>query len=164
MKLSLQRFLWIAVCLAILPAAGRAQHSHGYLFVAPGGVSGGGNTQASLQLGAGGEWVFFKGIGAGGEIGALGPTSSFAEDVLGTLSTNGYYHFIHSGAKFDPYATGGYSLFFRSGHANLGNFGVGMNYWFIPKIGLKTEFRDHIWSPGDGTLHYWGVRFGVTFR
>lgn len=164
MTLSVRRFLWIALSLSALPGAVWAQHSHGYLFVAPGGASGGGNTQATFHLGAGGEWLFGKGIGAGAELGALGPTSSFATDVLGVLSVNGYYHFLHSGARFDPFATGGYTLLFRSGHANLGNFGAGMNYWFIPRIGFKTEFRDHVWSQNFGTIHYWGIRFGLNFR
>jgi hypothetical protein len=158
------RLAGMALLLSTLPVPARAQHSHGYLFIAPGGVSGGGNTEATFQIGAGGEGVFGKGIGAGVEISALGPASSWAEDVLGVASFNGYYHFIHSGSRLDPYATGGYSLLFRSGHANLGNFGAGVNYWFIPRIGMKAEFRDHVWSPSDGTLHYWGVRFGLTFR
>jgi hypothetical protein len=159
-----KRRLSALLLLAFLPAVLPAQQSHGYLFIAPGGASGGGNTQATMHMGAGGEWIPGKGIGAGGEIGALGPTSGFAENVLGVVSLNGYYHFLHETRRVDPFVTGGYSLLFRSGHANTGNFGVGVNYWFVPKIGAKLEFRDHVWPVDGSHIHYWGVRFGLDFR
>lgn len=63
----------------------------------------------------------------------------------------------------DPFVTAGYTLFFRSGHANLWNFGGGLNYWFASRLGLKVELRDHIW-PENGATHYWGVRIGLNFR
>jgi hypothetical protein len=33
-----------------------------------------------------------------------------------------------------------------------------------PKVGLRLEFRDHVWSEDGDAVHFWGVRFGVTFR
>ena len=153
---------WILVVLALAAPLGAEQHSHGYLFVAPGGLTGPARTNATVHLGAGAEFALPKGFGAGAELGALGRTDSFA-DVLGVFSVNGYYHFSRRSGKLDPFATAGYSLFFRSGHANLFNFGGGMNYWFLSRVGFRSEIRDHVWN-ADGTVHYWGVRFGLAFR
>jgi hypothetical protein len=141
-----------------------AQRSNGYFFVAPGGSSGR-STDATLHIGGGGEIVLGKGIGLGAEIGALGPTKEFS-DVFGVFSLNGYYHFSRSGQgrKLDPFVTGGYTLFFRTGRANLANVGGGVNYWFHDRIGLRLEFRDQIRTPGGGTLHFWNVRAGIAFR
>ena len=149
--------------LLVLPATAWAQHSHGYLFVAPGGISSAGHTSTSLHLGAGGEALLVKGIGIGAELGVVGPPKNFIDGVVGAASINGYYHFSRSGHKLDPFATAGYTLLFREGTANLFNFGGGANYWFIPRIGLKLEFRDHVYSPRSSE-HYWGVRIGLAFR
>ncbi|MBI3666130.1 MAG: hypothetical protein HY236_07875 [Acidobacteria bacterium] len=157
----MRRMFLLFLLAAILPACAWAQHSHGYLFVAPGGISGGGNTSATVHLGAGGEGILGKGIGVGAELGVVGPAQSFS-DLVGVFSANGYYHFSRSG-KADPFLTGGYSLLFRTGTANLANFGVGMNYWIVRRLGLEVEFRDHISTSGT-TLHYWGIRVGPAFR
>ncbi len=60
--------------------------------------------------------------------------------------------------------TGGYTLGFREGHENMWNAGGGIDYWFKPKLGLRIEFRDHVWSGGGETTQFWGVRVGVTIR
>jgi hypothetical protein len=39
-----------------------------------------------------------------------------------------------------------------------------VDIWLKPKVGLRVEFRDHIWSDEGYTVHFWGARFGVTFR
>jgi hypothetical protein len=141
-----------------------AQPSHGYVFFTPGGASCCGHTSMTMQFGAGGEYVIKKGIGIGAEIGALGFTRQFGDTVMGTFSPNGYYHFVHGqDVKADPFVTGGYTLMFRSGHANLANFGGGMNYWFHPRLGARLEFRDHVNTTGS-IVHFWGFRFGVAFR
>ena len=154
--------------LAGLPVAALAQHSHGYLYAAPGGatarvLSSRRETITTLQLGAGGEGVLGKSIGIGAELGALAPTEAL-EAVVGVFSLNGYYHFFHHGSRADPFLTGGYTLAFRGETANLFNFGGGVNYWFISRLGLKVEIRDHIWTPPGTTVHAWGVRFGLAFR
>lgn len=104
------------------------------------------------------------GIGLGAEIGALGDREFFADSVIGVLSPNAYLHFVRGRhPRMDPFVTGGYTLIFRSGHANLFNVGGGFNYWFSGALGARIEFRDHVYSSG-GTLHYWGVRLGLAFR
>ena len=118
----------------------------------------------TLQGGVGGEAVLGKGIGIGAELGALGTRQYFADSVVGVFSPNGYYHFVHAKSiKVDPYVTGGYTLIFRSGHANLFNFGAGLNYWFHSRLAWQAEFRDQVHTDGS-SVHYWGVRFGLAFR
>ncbi|MEO8658528.1 MAG: hypothetical protein ABI693_08665 [Bryobacteraceae bacterium] len=143
-----------------LASVAAAQSSNGYVFVAPGGVSCCGHTQSTVHAGGGGEAILWKGLGAGAEVGGMGPTQYLSES-FGVFSANGYYHLLRGKhRKLDPFVTGGYTLFFREGAASLGNFGAGVNYWFSKHVGLRTEFRDHVYI----TDHYWGFRFGVAFR
>jgi hypothetical protein len=152
--------LRILVLMVSLGAVAAAQTSNGYVYVAPGGLTSYGHTAATLQFGFGGEGVIGKGIGAGAEIGAVGPTSSLA-DSLGVLSVNGYYHGIHGkDIRLDPFFTGGYTLMFRAGTMNLGNFGGGSNYWFSRHFGVRAEFRDQL----NSYANFWGFRFGLSFR
>ena len=157
----------LVVLLLAAPTLSMAQRSHGYLFAAPGALTasilGARGSTATLHLGAGGEGIFGKGIGLGAEAGALLPEGQ-VEAVVGLGSVNGYYHFVHSEQKADPFVTGGYTVGFRGATVNLFNFGGGVNYWFISRLGVKVEVRDHLWTPANATVHAWGVRLGLTFR
>ena len=99
------------------------------------------------------------------EIGYLAPARSISEGV-GILSANGSYHFLNGepSQKLVPFVTGGYSLAFREGSANLFNFGGGVNYWFRERMGLRLEFRDHVIPDGNHSDHFLGFRIGLTFR
>jgi hypothetical protein len=153
----------IALVLLLSSLAG-AQPSNGYVFFAPGGMTCCNNTSMTLQFGVGGEAVLGKGVGLGAEIGALGTRQYFSDTAMGAFSPNGYYHFRHSDdLKSDPFVTGGYTLLFRSGHANLANFGGGLTYWFDRRLGARVELRDQLNTTGTIT-HFWGVRFGLAFR
>jgi hypothetical protein len=117
----------------------------------------------TLQAGVGGEVTLWRGLGAGVEVTGLGPRDHLT-DGFGLASANGYYHLPRfSDGKWDPFVTGGYSLLFRSGHVNLGNFGAGTNYWFSRHAGVRVEARDQIWTSGPA-VHYWGVRFGIALH
>jgi hypothetical protein len=156
-------FRLLLLAILLVPAV-RAQSSNGYVFFAPGGITCCGYTSMTLQFGAGGEAVLGKGIGIGAELSAVGARASFADSVVGVFSPNGYYHFIHRReSRSDPFVTGGYTLLFRNGHANLFNVGGGLNYWFHSHLGARLEFRDQIHTNGSA-VHYWGVRFGLAFR
>jgi len=161
-------FLCLLGLIAIFVAAAHAQSSNGYFFAAPGGATCCGSTLTTVQLGGGGEFVLGKGVGAGAELSALDVRQSLfalgGNTWLGVFSLGGYYHFIHdSSARFDPFVTAGYSLLFRSGTANLFNFGGGATFWFADHAGVRLEFRDHIRTDPE-TVNYWGFRFGIALR
>jgi hypothetical protein len=153
--------------LALMPALGLAQASdyskgHGYAYFAPGASSP--SSVAYAHLGAGGEGFFTRNIGAGVELGYLTPMQSWS-DGIGTLSPNLVARFRakDKNHKLEPFVTGGYTFFFRSGTASGVNFGGGVNYWFKDNVGLRLEVRDNVWTQY-ATIHYVGFRVGVTFR
>lgn len=149
--------------MALFAASASAQRSMGYWFVAPGAVTSGGTSSFSIHAGGGGEIAIWKGLSAGIEAGAVGLKSNYVDTVTGTASVNGLYHFFHSKtARYDPFVTAGYSLFFRSGTANLANYGAGMNYWFSRSMAIRVEVRDHVNSLSS-PIHFWGVRMGLSF-
>ena len=155
------RTILLVVCLYLAPYSASA--FEGYAFVAPGALTAAGFTNGTLHVGGGAEHVFSSRVGLGAEIGAVGSWRNY-HTAIGMFSVNGSYHFTDD-RKIDPFVTGGYSLAFRSGSANFGNFGGGLNYWFRRRLGLRVEVRDHVHiSSRTPNLHYWGVRFGVAFR
>ena len=153
----------LIVLVGLCAAAARAQQSHGYVFFAPGGSTSRGHTEKIIHLGIGGEGILGKGVGLGLEIGAVGPTAAFTDGAVGMFSPNGYFHFARRKTKVDPFVTAGYTLLFRSGHANLFNFGGGFNYWFS-RLGFKAEFRDHVQPRRFGDIHYWEIRLGLALH
>ena len=114
-----------------------------------------------MTAGGGGDWVFYRGLGVGADLGY-----QFARrdpgDGVGLASLNGAYH-IESGrlGKLVPFVTAGYGIAFRSGHLNLFNYGGGVKYWFHPRIAFRTELRDFRAAGGQYML---ALRFGLAFR
>ncbi len=153
----------LLLAAALTPAAwGQKARSNGYWFVAPGEGGSHGFYDLTVQTGGGGEYALPKGLGVGGEISMVGFTDNYWDSLLGVGSANGYYHFLPSRTKrLDPFATAGYSLFFRDFHANAFNYGAGLNYWFIPRLAARVEFRDQ-YLPKSG-FHFWGFRLGFSF-
>jgi len=154
------RKLMLTFCLlTIVPVSGRAEDGslpRGYVFFAPGMVE----RETTLHLGVGGEVPIYKGLGMGGELGYLGPANYFGEG-FGILSANATYDFPRAtSGKLGPFATGGYSLGFRSGSINGFNYGIGMNYWIVDRIGLRVEFREHVFD----RTHFHGFRIGWIFH
>lgn len=141
--------------------AGKNAKGQGYVFFAPGGIIGDGHSVGIAHFGGGGEVLVYRGLGIGGELGYLAPWECMG-DGMGLFSVNGSYHFRRN-RKFTPFITGGYSLAFRNGHANLLNFGAGAHYWFSDSVGLRMEFRDHI-QPQYINEHFLGGRIGLSFR
>jgi hypothetical protein len=160
------RKVFVAITfLAIINAVSLAQsapdrRAWGYVFGGAGGNAGNGASRASFQVGAGGEGLVYKGLGLGAEIGYLAPFES-ASDGFGIFSVNPSYHFKTSNSKLVPFVTGGYSLAFRSGSASGGNFGGGVQYWMKDHLGLRLEFRDHVFS--SDSPHFYQFRVGLSF-
>lgn len=157
-----------APALAQAPAPGpaKAVSGLGYGFFGVGAATCCGDSTGTWHAGGGGEAVIGDAVGIGAEIGYLNLVES-GSDGLGVFSVNGAYHFFpgQPSHRVRPFVTGGYTLGFASdGHENLLNFGGGVDYWLKPKVGLRVEFRDHVWGEEGDTLHFWSVRFGVTFK
>ncbi|MBI4454769.1 MAG: hypothetical protein HY644_02600 [Acidobacteria bacterium] len=138
----------------------------GYGFGAPGSTTG---SVTTLHIGGGADWVNKKGWGVGAELGYFAATEAIGEGRA-IFSVDAAYHFLSSqtGQKAAPFIAGGYSaIIAKESHektVNLGNFGIGVNYWFSEKLGLRVEFRDHLRNDLGKTSHLWGIRIGVGFR
>lgn len=144
------------------PGEGREHRGQGYVFFAQGAIVGDGYSTATAHFGGGGEGFLYKGLGLGVEGGYLTPWQDFGSGI-GVVSVNGSYHFNRD-RKLSSFVSGGYSLGFRSDTANLFNLGGGVNYWFGDKVGLRLEFRDHIYSERESNEHYLSARIGLSFR
>lgn len=156
----------IALALGFLALAGvaHAQNTRGYAYVAPGGISSGGETLRTYEVGGGVERLLDRGVGAGAELAGIVPGVGRARDAVGVASLNGFYHFLKD-SRLDPFATAGYSLIFRDFTANAFNYGGGLDYWFRDDLGLRLEIRDRIRGfQSAPNAHYWGVRVGLSFR
>jgi hypothetical protein len=129
--------------------------SNGYL-VAGAGVR---DAKAISEAAVGGEWVIGKGVGVGGEVGAVA-----GHETFGFLSANGYYHLTRQG-RFDPFVTAGYTLGFSvfGGAGSAFNAGGGINFWLWRRLGLRAEFRDIV-AHGDPSPNFWVFRGGILFR
>ena len=107
--------------------------------------------------------MFYKGVGVGAEIGAIAGHTSF-----GIISINGYYHFPVSDPpkKVDPFVTGGYTaaVDVLLGTDNMFHIGAGLHYWFLRRIGLRTELRDFVLPGASPSSHFWGFRLGFAIR
>jgi hypothetical protein len=161
----------IMMCLIILtPALSYAQAptqkertSYGYAFTGLLIASNGGDS--GVQAGIGGEGIIHKGFGIGGEIGYFRNIRFGNNDGLGLLSVNTSYHFLNvsKSRRLVPFATGGFSVFFRGGAVIGGNFGGGITYWFKDRLGVRLEVRDQI-PAYSGIGHFPSFRAALTFR
>jgi hypothetical protein len=155
----------VAMFSLVLSLVGTAQerdhNSQGYVFFAPGVLTGEGASEGTFHFGGGGEGFLYKGLAAGGEIGYVAPWK-YSRAGIGLLSVDGSYH-LNRSSTLSPFLTGGYSLAFRSGHANAVNYGGGVNWWISERYGLRLEFRDHV-ETQFAKLHYVGFRIGFAFR
>ncbi|MBS1117398.1 MAG: hypothetical protein H6Q87_1782 [candidate division NC10 bacterium] len=168
--------LAIAAWLVAVPAVALAQSGGsapakpvsglGYGFFGVGAATWEGESEGTWHVGGGGEALFRDAFGVGAEMGYLSWLEE-GSDGLGVLSVNGSYHFNGgtSARRWRPFLTGGYTLGFDGEMSeNLFNVGGGVDVWMKPRVGLRLEFRDHIWSEEGDTIHFWGFRIGVTFR
>jgi hypothetical protein len=121
-----------------------------------------------IHAGGGGEARLANRFGLGGELGVLKPVTNQYAITTGLGSVTPAYHFIRrdSKRKFDPFVDGGVSLLVGGGGAAAAvHYGGGVNYWVGRRLGLRFEFRHHLWSPEAGeAIHLIGFRIGVTFR
>jgi opacity protein-like surface antigen len=106
----------------------------------------------------------------GAEAAFAGPDWDFSTgSAVGVASIDPSYHFlIKSHPRIEPFATGGYSLYFgeRTDFQSGFNLGGGVNFWVAKHVALRPEVR---YQEG---IHYFhsqftrfvAFRFGLTFR
>ena len=145
-----------------LPAAAQDYKATGYGYFGTGATNGSDFGQI-LNIGGGGEAMLYKGLAVGADLGYLGDRQRFQDEGFGLFSPGVGYHFMTRSSRVVPFATGGYSLAFRNGTANMFHYGGGVTYWFRPRLGLRMEVRDYRFAdyPAD---HATVVRVGFSFR
>jgi Outer membrane protein beta-barrel domain len=120
-----------------------------------------------VYIGGGGEGRIAGRFALGGELGVLDPVTNRYALTTVLASVTPAYHFAKKETKdrFDPFVNGGLSVLGSQGVGFALHYGVGMNYWFHRRWGLRLEFRDHLWSPESGeTVHLIAFRVGLAFH
>ena len=151
--------LGMGIALALPLAAEENPRAQGYVYY---GLTGADGTTMGkwINPGLGAELFLFKGLAGSADVGYVGYYNNFKDEGFGLFSPNVSYHFFNS-TKFVPFVTAGYSMAFRNGTLNMGNYGGGVTYWFSRRFGVRVEGRDHRATDG---YHISGIRFGVSFR
>jgi hypothetical protein len=119
-----------------------------------------------VHVGGGGEGRLTGRFALGAEIGVLKPVTNQYAITTGLGSVSPAFHFISrdSKSRFDPFVDGGLSLLFARGGGVAFHYGGGMNHWLRRRIGLRFEFRHHLWSPEEGEIvHLVSLRVGIVF-
>jgi len=158
--------LRLAVILAgaVASASGQTYNGHGYGFFGMDAPNGG-SLLNLMSTGGGAEVFVYKGLAVGGDLAFMFPRE-YPSDWVGLFSVNPAFHFVNRQrpGRVVPFVTGGYTLGFRNGTANLMNWGGGITGWMTQHVGLRTEARIYEYI-GTRPQHYSaGVRLGLQFR
>lgn len=155
----------------IVVASAQPSGSYGYVFGGPVVVPRSAFTRWDgnfVHVGGGGEARLTNRFGLGGELGVLKPLTNQYAITTGLGSVTPAYHFFARGSnrKIDPFVDGGVSRLFRRGGAAVAfHYGGGLNYWVRRRVGVRFEFRHHLWSPEAGeVINLVGFRIGLAFR
>jgi hypothetical protein len=161
----------IFLSLAILSTQASAQDAYdrsrvaGFVFISPGWRSDTG--EAIYQAGGGGEIYIYRGLGLAADVGWGSPrVVGQIHRPAGIFTIDGVYSFkIASKPKINPFVVGGSTLipawYSRGGY----NFGGGIRYWFLSRLGLGVELRDHYITGGNpANHHYFQTRISLVFR
>ncbi len=127
--------------------------------------------RGGVNAGFGGEVFVHRGLGVGPEFAFAGPDWSFSTGAaVGVGSVNASYHFFgkKNGRRVEPFATGGYSLYWgdRTATESGYNIGGGVNLWANKHAALRLEVRHqgHIDYFHSQFAHFMAFRVGMTFR
>jgi hypothetical protein len=152
----------VAVVAGGLTASPAGAQVVGYGVAGPAGLSGFYRTSAANGHVAGGVEVLAGGrVGGQGEFGAIGGSGG----LLFVTSGNGVVRLAPWDVKVSPFVTGGYTrMSSGEGAFDAWNVGAGADVWLKPRVGLRLELRDHVRPDSRGTVHYWTLRAGVSFR
>jgi hypothetical protein len=114
----------------------------------------------------GGERLFYKGIGFGGEVGYARWGGYGGRTGIGSADIVWHFRSKAANGKADPFVLGGYTLMFNHYVASAANFGGGVNLWVAKHAALRLEVRDETHSPlsPEGWRQILEFRAGLTFR
>jgi hypothetical protein len=168
----MRRILGSVFLMLLVPLLASAQQSGSYVYAVTGPVVVPPSAFTRwdgtfIHVGGGGEARLANRFGLGGELGVLKPVTNQYAITSGLASVTPAYHFIARGSNrtIDPFVNGGFSVLFGSGAGAAIHYGVGLNYWVGRRLGLRFEFRHHLWSPEAGeAIHLIGFRVGLAFR
>jgi hypothetical protein len=140
--------LMLTISCACLPAAGETAatpryNGAGYLTFGVGACQ---HRVTNTSVSGGGYGLLWKGLALGGDIGYYRFVERNSNGFgIGTIDVG--YHFVNRArpGRLDPFVSMGIvGVGFVSGGAGAaGSLGGGVNYWFKPRLGLRTEFRVH---------------------
>jgi hypothetical protein len=161
----MRRILGSVFLMLLVPLLASAQQSGSYVYAVTGPVVVPPSAFTRwdgtfIHVGGGGEARLANRFGLGGELGVLKPVTNQYAITSGLASVTPAYHFIARGSNrtIDPFVNGGFSVLFGSGAGAAIHYGVGLNYWVGRRLGLRFEFRHHLWSPSSASASAW--RFG----
>ena len=154
------KYAAISLFLSFATAGPAMAQSSGYAFAGFGRETG---YSSYFHPGIGGDWLIKGGLGVGGEVGAVTARRAGAPN-LALISGNASYHVpVAAAGIIDPFVTGGISMVTTGGGGDLlWNWGGGANWWLRPRLGLRLEVRDHVWTAA--SRHLVEFRIGVCFR
>jgi len=100
-----------------------------------------------LYAGRGIESRIGKTFAMGGEGGILSKSGY----TTGMAAATPAFHFIpgNSPSRVDPFINGGVSILFDTNSVSIPivHFGGGLNYSVNQRLGMRFEYRHHLWSP-----------------
>jgi hypothetical protein len=134
--------------------------------------------KAFSQFGGGVEVRITSHLSLSGEISTFLNKNNELVDLKGNddairFSIGPSFHFLRChDNKLDPFILGGISargyygdtgMDWSNGVDRMYYIGLGTNYWFSPRYGLKLALVDHIWPTNGTSLHFMDVRAGINF-
>ena len=166
----MRRFTLVVFSWVVFAGVSQAQElslkrTMGFLFIAPGGVTGGRDFGATVHVGGGVDVRIYKGLTVEADLGIVG-----GGDKLGIFSSGVSYRFLNAtqNRRLVPYLTAGYTgaltTIESGGGENWFNFGGGVDYWIGQRKGVRLEFRDQV-DPNHSQLwHFLEGRVGFVWR
>jgi len=117
-----------------------------------------------LYAGGGIESRIGKTFAMGGDGGIL----SKSRNTTGMAAATPAFHFKaeDSPGRFDPFINGGVSILFNTNSVStpMVHFGGGINYSMNRRLGMRLEYRHHLWSPeAEEWVQLAAFRFGMVF-
>lgn len=149
----------LVFCVSLRAQSSQDRKAWGYAGGAVGVTAGDGSSLGFFHVLAGGEGLMAGGLGAAVDVGYIAPFEEVSAG-FGALSPGISYHFGRN-KKADPFVTGGYTLFFRSGTANGYHFGGGVDWWAKERMGIRFEGRDMVI---EGEEHLISFRVNLLFK